>query len=626
MAEKKYLAQITSPADLKKLSEEELPALCDEIRETLIETVSQNGGHLASNLGVVELTVALHRMFDSPHDRIVWDVGHQCYTHKLLTGRYDRFDTLRTKGGLSGFTRPDESEHDIFYSGHSATSISAALGLVQANLLTNSDGYTVAVIGDGSFTGGMVFEALNNAVRDHSRMIVILNDNEMSISRNVGTLARYLSRIRTNPKYHRIKVRTHSLLRRIPRIGVRLESWLLRVKTRMKNIIYQATMFEDLGWRYLGPVDGHNMKQLCTALESAKMNRKPVLLHVRTIKGKGYDPAERAPSTFHGISRFDINTGEPINAGTSFSAMFGKYLCEFAQTDPTVCAVTAAMSLGTGLENFRKLYAPRFFDVGIAEEHAVTFCCGLSKGGMKPVFAVYATFLQRCYDQILHDGALQRQKMVLAVDRAGFVGADGETHQGLYDVAFLNSIPGVRIYAPATYAELREALRIGLYDNDCVTAVRYPRGSEPEFPSDFPQSTAPFSVYGDENADTAIVTYGVIAANACRAMAELRRDGQKIKLVKLYRIKPIDPGAIDALCGCKRIFFFDEGVRSAGVGEKTAELLLENGYTGGYHLCAVNDCFVPHADVASQMEQCGLSAEQMIKTVQGKNYGGKNQA
>ena len=621
MRERKYIDKTESPDFIRKLNDAQIQELCKEIREVLIDTVSHTGGHLASNLGVVELTVALHKNFNSPSDKIVWDVGHQCYTHKLLTGRYEQFSTLRTEDGLSGFVRPDESEHDSFYAGHSSTSVSAALGVAQANTIKGDPSYTVAVVGDGSFTGGMIYEALNNAGRTNSRLIVILNDNEMSISQNVGSMSNYLTRIRTNPKYHHIKEKTESFLNRIPLIGNKLAVAIFRLKTAVKNIVYQSTWFEEIGLRYLGPVDGHDMKQLCSVIDIAKMYNGPVLIHVKTVKGKGYDPAERSPSTFHGISRFDVNSGEPISSEMTFSKMFGSYMCEYASKDNGVCAITAAMSLGTGLDDFSKRYPTRFFDVGIAEEHAMTFSSGLSKGGMKPVFAVYSTFLQRCYDQILHDGALQRQRLVIAIDRAGFVGSDGETHQGIYDVAFMNSIPDITVYAPALYEELNGALSKALYENDGVTAIRYPRGGEPVFPQDFKPSGGTYDVYGDTDADIAVVSYGIISANACRACNELSGYGIKTKVIKLNRIKPVDEAVVEILLKCKKIFFFEEGVKTAGVGEKIACVLLEKGYGGSFKLVAVNDCFVPHASVPSLMEKYGLTAEKMTETIKGECNG-----
>ncbi len=419
------LSKINSPNDIKNFNTDKLDLLAKEIRYKLIETVSENGGHLASNLGAVELTIAMHKVFDSPKDQFVFDVGHQCYTHKLLTGRYEKFDTIRTKGGISGFCRPNESEHDVFYTGHSGTSVSAGLGLAQSKKLKNDNHYVISVIGDGSFTGGMVYEALNNGGRTDAKHIIILNDNKMSISENVGAFAKYLAVMRSRPGYYAFKSGTEKALNKVP-FGKKIASELYHIKTEVKNKLYkQSTFFEDLGYRYLGPIDGHDIDTLCDALNAAKKVNGPVLLHVITTKGKGYDYAEKSPSLFHGISKFDVNTGEPISSSDCYSDKLGEYVCAHAENDSSICAITAAMGIGTGLENFRKKFTDRFYDVGIAEEHAITFASGLAKNGMKPVYAVYSTFLQRCYDQIVHDISLQKTKILLAIDRAGFVGEDG---------------------------------------------------------------------------------------------------------------------------------------------------------------------------------------------------------
>lgn len=608
MCEIKYLNRIESPDFVKKLNETETDELCSELREVLIDTVSQNGGHLASNLGVVELTVALHKSFDSPKDRIIWDVGHQIYTHKLLTGRFPEFSTLRKEDGLSGFSRPSESVHDVFFSGHSGTSVSSALGVASANAIRGEGGCVVSVIGDGSFTGGMVYEAMNNAGRTNTKLIVILNENEMSISHNVGSLARYLAVIRSKPEYYKMKEETERALNRIPVIGKKTANNLFRLKTIAKDTLYGSNLFEDLGFRYMGPVDGHNVNLLCEALDTAKLINMPVLLHICTTKGKGYDYAEREPGKFHGVPRFDIETGEQVSAGASYSAVFGDFMCETARKDDSVCAISAAMSIGTGLQVFEKEFTSRFFDVGIAEEHAVTFASGLSKQGLKPVVAIYSTFLQRAYDQILHDGALQKQKMVLAIDRAGFVGEDGETHQGLFDVAFLNSIPDVTVYSPSCFSELKADLSKALYNDKNLVAVRYPRGEENAFPKEFRFSHGDFDVYGDEFADTAVITYGRISAFAAEAINKLKNRGVNAKLIKLNKIKPVPEDAVNSVLNYGSVFFFEEGVRSAGVGEKTALMLLEKGFKGIFELTAVNDCFVSQASVASQLRKYRLDA------------------
>lgn len=611
----KYLNKIHSPADLKKLNSSEYPELAQEIRDVLVDTVSKNGGHLASNLGAVELTIAIHLTFDSPKDRIVWDVGHQAYTHKLLTGRYDVFDTIRQKDGISGFCHPNESEHDTFYSGHSGTSVSSAFGIAEANKIKKNNNYTVAVIGDGSFTGGLVYEALNNAGRSKTNLIVILNDNEMSISKNVGSVAKYLTKIRSKKRYVRMKARLERFLDRIPLIGHSMASGLFSFKTAIKNLIYESTIFEKMGFRYMGPIDGHDIGMMCEALETAKSLGAPVLLHVNTVKGKGYNYAEKDPSHFHGVSDFDIDTGEPHSSGDTFCNEFGKLMCKMAHEDRRITLITAAMSLGTGLTEFSEKYSERFFDVGIAEEHAVTFASGLSKGGMLPVFAVYSTFLQRCYDEIMHDGALQDQKLVLAIDRAGFVGDDGETHNGLYDVAFLQSIPKVTVYSPATYDEMKIDFGNAFYRDNDVVAVRYPRGGEPEIPEDYEPSFGTYDIYGNVSADKAIVTYGRLFFEAAKAIKELANHSIDAKVLKLNRIKLIDPEALKAVMNATHIFFYEEGVRSGGIGEKFAAELLQHGYKGNYDITAVEDCFVKQAKVPELIKQYGFDSDSMVNKI-----------
>lgn len=611
----KYLNKIHSPADLKKLNSSEYPELAQEIRDVLVDTVSKNGGHLASNLGAVELTIAIHLTFDSPKDRIVWDVGHQAYTHKLLTGRYDVFDTIRQKDGISGFCHPNESEHDTFYSGHSGTSVSSAFGIAEANKIKKNNNYTVAVIGDGSFTGGLVYEALNNAGRSKTNLIVILNDNEMSISKNVGSVAKYLTKIRSKKRYVRMKARLERFLDRIPLIGHSMASGLFSFKTAIKNLIYESTIFEKMGFRYMGPIDGHDIGMMCEALETAKSLGAPVLLHVNTVKGKGYNYAEKDPSHFHGVSDFDIDTGEPHSSGDTFCNEFGKLMCKMAHEDRRITLITAAMSLGTGLTEFSEKYSERFFDVGIAEEHAVTFASGLSKGGMLPVFAVYSTFLQRCYDEIMHDGALQDQKLVLAIDRAGFVGDDGETHNGLYDVAFLQSIPKVTVYSPATYDEMKIDFGNAFYRDKDVVAVRYPRGGEPEIPEDYEPSFGTYDIYGNASANKVIVTYGRLFFEAAKAIKELANHSIDAKVLKLNRIKPIDPEALKAVMNTTHIFFYEEGVRSGGIGEKFAAELLQHGYKGNYDITAVEDCFVKQAKVPELIKQYGFDSDSMVNKI-----------
>ncbi len=610
------LSSIRSPADVKRLSPEQLQTLADEVRRTLIETVAKNGGHLASNLGAVELTIALHRVFDSPQDQIVFDVGHQCYTHKLLTGRFERFATLRRQGGLSGFCRPDESEHDVFYSGHSGTSVSAGLGLATAKKLQGDAHYVVSVIGDGSFTGGLVYEALNNGGRSGTKHILVLNDNNMSISENVGSLAKYLAVIRSTPQYYTFKASTERTLSKIPSVGKPLVCKLYDLKTAVKNRLYaESTFFEDLGYRYMGPIDGHNIPLLCDALEAAKQVNGPVLLHIQTVKGKGYPFAEANPRAFHGVSGFNAQTGEVYPAGESFSDRFGLLMREQANKQPNLCAITAAMGFSTGLEPFKDANPDRFFDVGIAEEHAVTFAAGLAKDGMLPVFAVYSTFLQRCYDELVHDVALQKTKVIFAIDRAGFVGEDGETHQGLMDVPFLCSIPNLKLYSPCCFRSLQADLNQAINADRTPVAVRYPRGGEPESARKLRFEQIEFARCGDETAETLLVTYGRLSAEAADACDALRQAGIPVQVLALNQIRPLPEEALALIQQAKHVFFFEEGLRSGGVGEQTALRLLEAGFDGSYHLTAVPDVFVAQATVAEQLHRFGLDAESMAALV-----------
>ena len=611
----RILSNINKPSDIKRLTLDELEVLCEEIRDKLITTVSKNGGHLASNLGVVELTVAIHKVFSSPEDQVVFDVGHQCYTHKLLTGRYESFETLRTKDGISGFCRPGESEHDIFYSGHSGTSVSAGLGLAAANVINNKDNYVISLIGDGSFTGGMVYEALNNGGRSGVKQIIILNDNKMSISENVGAFAKYLAVIRSRPEYYSFKARTESVISKLP-FGDKIASKIYNLKTDIKNKIYsQSTFFEDLGYRYMGPIEGHNIENLCDALEAAKAVNGPVVLHVITVKGKGYEHAEKDPSVFHGISKFDVDTGEYKLSSESFSDVFGKCLCRYAEKDKTICAITAAMGIGTGLNDFSKKYPDRFFDVGIAEEHAVTFASGLAKNNLKPIYAVYSTFLQRCYDQIIHDISLQKQKIIFAIDRAGFVGEDGETHHGIFDVAFLNTIPDIKIYSPCCFRSLEADLNNALYADELSVAVRYPRGSQKDNVSKLQYNSIEYALYGEKSSDTAIVTYGRITSEAIDAVDSLKEKGIETLLISLNQIKPIPEDIINMLKEKKHIYFFEEGMKGGGVGEKLGFMLLECGFKGCYSLTAVNDKFAPQASIYDLICMNKLDTESIINKI-----------
>ena len=605
------LSWVNSPKDIKKLNTDELNDLCAEIRELLISTVSKTGGHLASNLGVVELTVALHKVFNSPVDQIVFDVGHQCYTHKILTGRKNEFSTLRTEGGISGFTRPVESEHDIFSSGHSSTSISAAVGLARAKQIKGEKGKVIAVIGDGALTGGLAYEALNNSGNDNSNLIVILNDNNMSISRNVGSMAKNLTTIRTSPRYVTFKSKIQRGLARIPKIGTQISRTFTYINSKIRKKIYHATFFEDLGFRYYGPIDGHDIDALIDVLKAAKAHNHSVLINVNTVKGKGYNPAEKNPTQFHGIGKFDINTGEPKSSGKNYSSTFGETICKFAEHDGRICCVTAAMAEGTGLCEFADKYPQRFFDVGIAEQHAVTFSSGLAKNGMIPVFAVYSTFLQRSYDQLIHDIAMQGLKVIFAVDRAGFVGEDGESHQGVFDTAFLNSVVGLTIYAPSFYNELGAMLYESIYKTDGASAIRYPRGNERYMPENYEYNHQSYSVFGDKSADNCIVTYGRLFSECCQAYENL----DNTCLVKLNKIKPIDESVVNELKLCKDIYFYEEGIRSGGIGETFASILLKNDIKAEFHHIAVNDEFIKQASVDSQLKHYKMDCQSIIEEV-----------
>lgn len=616
MSSYEMLNKISSPYDLKKYKIEELEPLCAEIRQKLIETVSANGGHLSPNLGVVELSVALHYTFNSPKDSIVWDVGHQSYTHKMLTGRFSEIDTIRQKGGLSGFPKRSESEHDAFNAGHSSTSISAAYGIAKAKEMLGDDSYTIAVIGDGSFSGGLAYEGCNNAGRFNKNFIVILNDNKMSISKNVGAMARYLTSIRVRPGYLRAKKHVVNLLDRLPIAGDPINRFLKRVKYRLKKLIYKDTLFDYLGFTYYGPVDGHDLNELYNALNAAKKVNSPVLLHVITTKGKGYQYAEEDPKSFHGIGKFDIDSGEAKNRSVSFSDVFGEQLCLLAAENEKICAITAAMTLGTGLSKFSETYKKRFFDVGIAEEHAVVFGCGLAVKGFVPVFAVYSTFLQRSYDQLIHDCAQQRIHMVLAVDRAGIVGEDGETHQGLFDVSMLNSVPHSTVYSPCYYDGLRTALDRAVNVDSDLCAVRFPRGCEGERPKGYEYENINYDIYGPKESKTLIVTYGRLFTNAVKAIEKLKSRGIDACILKLCRIKPIDAEALKFALGFDNVFFFEEGILSGGTAELFAYSLESRGFKGNIRIKAVDDIFVEQASYNQAVSALGFDSDSMANTVE----------
>ena len=607
------LKSLKSSLDINKLSENEKTELCLEIRKKIIDTVSKNGGHLASNLGVVELTVAILSAFDPKKDSIIFDVGHQVYTYKLLTGRLEKFNTLRTYGGISGFPSREESDCDPFTTGHSSASISSALGISVANSISNDNAYTVAVIGDGSLTGGLAFEGMNNAGRLKKNFIVILNDNEMAISKNVGSLARYLGFFRTRPGYIKTKKNIENTIEKIPLIGKFSANIIRGIKNGIKEDIYSKNIFTDLGFEYYGPFDGHDVEKLSKTLENAKKIDKPILIHVRTVKGKGFEYAEENPHIFHGVGRFDVNSGELKKSGDNFSEVFGRKLTKLADENKNVCAITAAMSEGTGLVNFSKKHSERFFDVGIAEEHAVTFSAGLARKGMVPFFAVYSTFLQRAYDNLIHDIALQNLKAVFCVDRAGIVGEDGRTHHGMFDAAYLKTIPGAAIYSPSFFDELEIAMDRAYNEEKGFIAIRYPRGSEIYKPENYKASYNDFDVFGE--GDIAVVTYGRIFSNAYKAMEELKEEGINIKVIKLNKIIPIPEGAVNEALSVNKILFVEEGAKSGGIAESFSLELLLKSYKGEMKITAAEKGFVPHGGMQELLKELKMDVEGIKETI-----------
>ena len=612
------LELIRKENDIKKLSDEQLDGLADEIRRFLIEKISRTGGHLASNLGAVELTMALHLTLDFPEDKLIWDVGHQSYTHKLLTGRSGGFDTLRKYGGMSGFPKRKESDCDAFDTGHSSTSISAGLGLVEARELLGQDHTVVSVIGDGSMTGGMAYEALNNASRLKSNFVIVLNDNHMSISENVGGISRYLNGLRTTQTYTEIKKGVEGTLKKIPGKGDRIVSQLRKTKSGIKQLFVPGMFFEDMGITYLGPVDGHDVRKLVKVLNEAKRVDHAVLVHVITEKGKGYRPAEENPSRFHGTGPFDIRTGEPAekSATDSYTEVFSKVLMDIARKDDKVVAITAAMADGTGLAAFRKYFPKRFFDVGIAEEHAMTFAAGLAAGGMKPVFAVYSSFLQRAYDQTLHDVCLQDLPVVIAVDRAGLVGSDGETHQGIFDLSFLSSIPNMTVISPKNRWEMADMLRFAV-DYPHPVALRYPRGEAYEGMKEF---RAPVE-YGKsevlyEEADIAVIFVGHMAELADRVRTGIREAGYKCSLINARFVKPLDTQLLDRLSRTHRLFVtIEENVVAGGFGGQVLEYASEAKLPVYIRNIGIPDAYVEHGNVEILRREVGLDCGRIVEQV-----------
>ena len=604
--EYKILRDVNSPDDIKKLNSDEINILCDELRNEIIEVVSKNGGHLASSLGAVELTVALHRVFSSPKDAIIFDVGHQSYAHKLLTGRKESFATLRQENGISGFMRPAESEHDPFVTGHSSNSISAAYGIYKAKSMLDG-GSAIAVIGDGAMTGGMAYEALNNAGAKKGNFIVVLNDNKMSISRNVGAMPRAFTKMRNRKGYHKMKFAISTFLLKIPLIGKPVHNFIFSIKELFKRIIYKNNIFTSLGFNYLGPVSGHDIEAMEQLFTIAKSYNRPTLVHVVTTKGKGYAYAENSPKDYHGVSSFDIDKGKDSVSVKTYSDIAGETLCELAASNKKICAITAAMTEGTGLKTFATKYKSRFFDVGIAEQHAVTFAAGLASGGMVPYFAVYSTFLQRGYDQILHDAAIANVPIKLLVDRAGIVGDDGESHQGLFDVAYLSTIPNVNIYSPCYYNELKKLITDTSTKKE-LSVIRYPRGCENK---NFDGEISGDCTVLSHNGDKAIITYGRIFSNAVEAQKSL----ENTDVIKLNRIYPIGEEVINLLSRYKEIYFFEEGILSGGIAEHIACRLLKKDFKGKYSVNAINDEFVGASTIQSALKKYKLDTESMIEIV-----------
>ena len=611
MRKYQWLDQIDCPADLKRLPEERLDELCSEIRHFLVEAVSKTGGHLASNLGAVELTVAIHRVFDAPKDDILFDVGHQCYVHKMLTGRKNRFDTLRQFGGISGFLRPSESEYDSAVSGHASSSVSVALGMARAKKLAGKDSFTVCVIGDGALTGGMAYEAMNDAGQSGLPLIVVLNDNDMSISPNVGALAQRLSAIRIKPRYFHLKERTKQTLSRIP-CGGGLIRGISAVKRKLRYALLKETIFELMGFEYLGPADGNDMDAVCDLLEQAKKLDRPVVVHLKTVKGMGYLPSQQSPSDFHGVSAFDAVTGQPYSKGkVDFSAAFGRELCSLAAQNERICAVTAAMTGGTGLTEFAAQYPKRFFDVGIAEEHAVAMAGGLAARGMIPVCAIYSTFLQRAYDQILHDVAIQGNHVVFAVDRAGLVGADGETHQGAFDVPYLRTVPGMKIFAPSNFTELQTALRRAALMENGPVAVRYPRGGEGIFREDTFANPAAELRAGEQ---ITLCAYGCMLQIALEAADKLEEAGISASVIKLNELTDAcNDLLLRSIRKTGRLLVLEDCVNEGSLGQHLAAKLMEKDISAKFRLCNLGDRFVQQGTVEQLYRACKIDANSVFE-------------
>lgn len=611
------LEQINKPNDIRSIDREDYEALAQEIRDFLVQKISVTGGHLGSNLGAVELTMAMHLFLDLPQDKIVWDVGHQSYTHKLLTGRREGFDVLRKYGGLSGFPKRKESDCDAFDTGHSSTSISAGLGLVKARDLNGGDYAVVSVIGDGALTGGMAYEALNNASHLESNFIIVLNDNDMSISENVGGVSQYLQSIRTADVYHGFKVGLEEQLNKLPR-GVAIVDTLKKYKSGIKQLVVPGMFFEDMGITYLGPVDGHNISAMMKLFKEARKLKKAVLVHVITQKGKGFTPAERHPARFHGAEPFDTETGLPlVNRKTAnYTDVFSTVMTKLGARNEKVVAITAAMPDGTGLKRFRNLYPDRFFDVGIAEEHAVTFAAGLAAGGMRPIVAVYSSFLQRAYDQMLHDVCIQNLPVVFAIDRAGLVGSDGETHQGIFDLSYLSSIPNMHVMAPKNKWELSDMMKFAV-EFDGPIALRYPRGTAYDGLKEF---RAPIE-YGKsevlyEEEDIALLAVGSMVKTAKEAREELKEKGYACTLVNARFVKPLDGEIICQLAGeHKLLVTLEENVENGGFGQRVVDYVQRNRIDIRVLVIALPDEYVEHGNVDLLKQEVRIDKDSVVRRV-----------
>lgn len=617
------LSRYNDLRDLKKMSDEELLLLAKDIRKTIIDVVSKNGGHLASNLGVVELTIALHKVFNSDMDKIIWDVGHQAYTHKILTGRKDVFHTIRKYKGISGFPKRKESSHDIFEVGHSSTSISAGLGYALARDIKNEEYNVVSVIGDGAMTAGMAFEALNHAGDTGTRLIVVLNDNEMSISQNVGGLSQYLNKIRTAPTYYKVKEDVEAILNNIPRIGKQVFKTAERAKDSVKYFFVPGMFFEDLGFKYLGPIDGHNINDMVRELERAKKIDGPVLVHVITKKGKGYKPAELNPDKFHGSSPFEISTGMSLEQpqNPTFSDVLGDTLINLADKDDRVVAITAAMPEGTGLGKYRKKHKSRFFDVGIAEQHGVTLAAGLASNNMKPYFVVYSSFLQRGYDQVLHDVCIQNLPVVFAIDRAGLVGSDGETHHGAFDLSYLSHIPNMTIMAPRDKTEFIQMLEFSK-DYNGPLAIRYPRGECYDILDRIKRTgielgKAEVLSWGK---DIAILAIGKMVKTGYEVAEELNKKGNSITLINGRFIKPLDEELIKEVAqNHSLIITLEDNVKTGGYGSCVNDLLIENSYKGQIMNIALPDVFIEHGSIDQLFKQYHMDTTGILDSIYKKN-------